>query len=177
MAHEHNAMKYKAYLFTFILLFSVFTIKNNAHCWIGKCASVSDGDTIGVMHSGKEEKIRLYGIDCPENGQDFGNKAKQFTSEIVFGKEVNIIDAGLGLVAQQKPVDLMFDITMIPKLSTTLYIPHVAQNSTWDTFVLVCNPNDSIASVRLTFVDGTRTAKSNKTCTIPKKKGRQVCRV
>lgn len=48
--------------------------------WAGKVASVSDGDTINVMHDGKTEKIRLYAIDCPEKGQAFGKRAKKFTS-------------------------------------------------------------------------------------------------
>lgn len=54
----------------------------------GKCVSVIDGDTIGVLKEGKEIKIRLDGVDCPESGQDFGSKAKRFTSDLVFQKEV-----------------------------------------------------------------------------------------
>ena len=36
----------------------------------------------------------MYGIDCPEKRQPFGKTAKQFTSDMVFGKtvEVNRID-------------------------------------------------------------------------------------
>ena len=58
--------------------------------WSGKCVSVSDGDTIKVMHDGKARKIRLFGVDCPERNQDFGNSAKQFTSSMVFGKVVTV---------------------------------------------------------------------------------------
>ena len=56
----------------------------------GKCIGVSDGDTIKVMYSGKAERIRLYGVDSPEKGQDFWKSAKQFTSEMVFGKTVEV---------------------------------------------------------------------------------------
>ncbi len=35
-------------------------------------------------------KIRLEGIDCPEGGQDFSKRAKQFTSDLVFGKLVTV---------------------------------------------------------------------------------------
>ncbi len=51
---------------------------------------VSDGDTITVLHSGKGERIRLHGIDCPEKRQAFGNRAKQFTSKLVFAKTVTV---------------------------------------------------------------------------------------
>jgi len=42
------------------------------------------------MHNGREEKIRLFGVDCPEKDQDFGTKAKRFTSTMVFGKTVEV---------------------------------------------------------------------------------------
>lgn len=56
----------------------------------GKCVGVADGDTISVMHDGREEKIRLFGIDCPEGGQAYGSKAKECTSALVFGKTVGV---------------------------------------------------------------------------------------
>jgi endonuclease YncB( thermonuclease family) len=56
----------------------------------GKCVGVSDGDTISVMKAGRAVKIRLEGIDCPELRQDFGTRAKQFTSALVFGKSVQV---------------------------------------------------------------------------------------
>jgi micrococcal nuclease len=36
------------------------------------------------------ERIRLSSIDCPEKGQAYGQRAKQATSALVFGKEVTI---------------------------------------------------------------------------------------
>lgn len=57
----------------------------------GKCVSVSDGDTITVLTAENTQiKVRLYGIDCPEKKQDFGQKAKEFTSSLVFGKQVDV---------------------------------------------------------------------------------------
>lgn len=58
--------------------------------WQGKVVGVADGDTITVLHDGKGEKIRLYGVDAPEKRQDFGQRAKQFTSDQVFGKTVEV---------------------------------------------------------------------------------------
>lgn len=54
----------------------------------GKVISIQDGDTITVLKGKTSYRIRLDGIDCPEKNQAFGNKARQFTSDMVFGKEV-----------------------------------------------------------------------------------------
>ena len=58
----------------------------------GKVVGVSDGDTITVLTTGNiQMKIRLDGIDCPEKKQDFGDRAKQTTSNLCFGKNVKIV--------------------------------------------------------------------------------------
>ena len=54
----------------------------------GHVVSVLDGDTLYVFHNGPAERIRLNGIDCPEKGQAYGQRAKQAASDLVFGKEV-----------------------------------------------------------------------------------------
>lgn len=54
----------------------------------GKVVGVKDGDTIVVLHDGKGETIRLYGVDAPEKKQDFGTKAKQFVSDLIFNHDV-----------------------------------------------------------------------------------------
>ena len=56
----------------------------------GPVVSVLDGDTIEVLHNTHAERIRLNGIDCPEKGQAYGNRAKQAASALVFGKEVTL---------------------------------------------------------------------------------------
>jgi endonuclease YncB( thermonuclease family) len=40
----------------------------------GEVIRVLDGDTIEVLHEKKPERIRLYGIDCPEKGQAWGRR-------------------------------------------------------------------------------------------------------
>ena len=58
--------------------------------WSGRVVGISDGDTIRVMHRGRETKLRLFGVDCPERDQAFGNKARRFTSHMVFRKVVEV---------------------------------------------------------------------------------------
>jgi micrococcal nuclease len=58
--------------------------------WTGKVVSIADGDTITVLHESRPERIRLYGIDCPERRQPFGNRARQVTGNALFGKVVEV---------------------------------------------------------------------------------------
>ena len=55
-----------------------------------KVIHISDGDTITVLHAGKKEKIRLYGIGTPESKQAFGSVAGNFSYSMArnvdFGK-------------------------------------------------------------------------------------------
>ncbi|MHC1728592.1 MAG: thermonuclease family protein [Syntrophobacteraceae bacterium] len=73
--------------YTMLIVF----IPTFAWAWQGRVVSVADGDTITVLHEGKGEKVRLYGVDTPEKRQDFGQKAKQFTSDQVFGRIVEVM--------------------------------------------------------------------------------------
>ena len=56
----------------------------------GPVVSVLDGDTIEVLNGHHADRIRLNGIDCPEKGQAFGQRAKQAASALAFGKEVTL---------------------------------------------------------------------------------------
>lgn len=81
----------RKFLSTFLTVFVFCSLAVlAADVFNGKCVAVTDGDTVGVLRDGKEVRIRLDGIDCPESNQDFGTRAKQFTSSIVFGKEVQV---------------------------------------------------------------------------------------
>jgi micrococcal nuclease len=57
----------------------------------GKVVGVTDGDTITVLHERRPETIRLNGIDAPEKGQAFGERAKQFMAQLSFGQVVEVI--------------------------------------------------------------------------------------
>ena len=62
-----------------------------ADTFSGAVVGVIDGDTIDVMHNGAAARIRLIGIDCPEKGQAFGQRAKQAASGLAFGKTVTVM--------------------------------------------------------------------------------------
>jgi micrococcal nuclease len=57
----------------------------------GRVVSIADGDTLTVLRADRTQvKIRLHGIDTPETGQDFGNRAKEAAAAMAFGKDVTI---------------------------------------------------------------------------------------
>ena len=84
-----KALYRKAAGITVILILVLFSIE--AASIQGRVIGVTDGDSIKVLVGTQQLKIRLYGIDCPEMHQSFGHKAKKFTANMVFGKEVTLI--------------------------------------------------------------------------------------
>jgi endonuclease YncB( thermonuclease family) len=55
----------------------------------GRVVGVSDGETITVLDRAKvPHKIRLSGIDAPEKGQPFSDRAKENLSRLVFDHQV-----------------------------------------------------------------------------------------
>lgn len=77
------------------LILLAFSLPSWAEDFSGKVVGVTDGDSIEVLRGTTPVKIRLNGIDCPESHQGYGQKAKEFTSEAVFGKNVTVKDFGL----------------------------------------------------------------------------------
>jgi len=95
----HNSKnKMKAVPALLLLLLTVPLLAGETYT--GKCVGVHDGDTISAMKAGSAVKIRLEGIDCPELGQDFGTRAKQFTSAMVFGKDVQVKEYNLDMYSR-----------------------------------------------------------------------------
>lgn len=57
----------------------------------GKVVGIMDGDTFKLLTQDSILiKVRLANIDCPEKKQPFSQRAKEFTSQAIFGKTVCI---------------------------------------------------------------------------------------
>ena len=76
-----------------VYIFVVFlTSLCSAEELLGKCVGVADGDTCTILIDGYENRrIRFYGIDAPESGQEFGKRAKEYCSNMIFGKDLRVI--------------------------------------------------------------------------------------
>lgn len=70
----------------FLLLLSV-----PAWALSGRVVGVTDGDTITVLTADRQQvRVRLYGIDCPEKKQAYGDRARDFVGSAVFGRDVQV---------------------------------------------------------------------------------------
>jgi endonuclease YncB( thermonuclease family) len=59
--------------------------------YTARVIGISDGDTITMLMADRtQHRIRLWGIDAPEAGQDFGSRARQAASGLAFGQTVAI---------------------------------------------------------------------------------------
>ncbi len=71
------------------LLFFISTIFVLANTIEGKLINIYDGDTFTLLDQNKVQyKIRLNAIDCPEKGQEFSKKAKDFTYQFCTSKTI-----------------------------------------------------------------------------------------
>lgn len=57
----------------------------------GKVVRIADGDTVTILVGGDQVRIRLFGIDAPERGQDYSRRSREALAELVFEKEVQIV--------------------------------------------------------------------------------------
>lgn len=55
---------------------------------------MADGDTFTAMKGQEKVRVRLEGIDCPERGQPYGNRARKILGEMVFGNMVRLEEHG-----------------------------------------------------------------------------------
>ncbi len=81
-------MLLKRYLATLFLL--IICSPSNAGQYEGRVIKVIDGDTIWVKTSNKHIKIRLSYIDAPELKQTHGVRSKNFLTNLVLDKNVQI---------------------------------------------------------------------------------------
>lgn len=58
----------------------------------GKCAYVQDGDSLKFIPDGEAEevRVRLYGIDAPEKGQEFSNQSREQLRKLTLKKNIRV---------------------------------------------------------------------------------------
>lgn len=86
----------KPFLPLTLILFVLVGQNSFSQTQLFQCTRVVDGDTIVVSIDGKDQKVRLIGVDTPETVHPFkpvehyGKEASAFTKNLVEGKPVRI---------------------------------------------------------------------------------------
>ncbi|MBL1409153.1 thermonuclease family protein [Sphingobacterium faecale] len=75
-----------------VVLFLLFIFQGLAQRYIeGRVIRVADGDTFTLVDLHKKKtRVRFFGIDCPEIGQEYGRAAKNYTSLHTLDKVVRV---------------------------------------------------------------------------------------
>jgi|YNPNPStandDraft_1061719.scaffolds.fasta_scaffold00790_5 micrococcal nuclease len=66
------------------------TAADDVHAFLAKVSGVAGGDTITVSEEKKAYTLRLYGVRCPPRDRPWGKEAREFVTDLVFGKEVEV---------------------------------------------------------------------------------------
>jgi endonuclease YncB( thermonuclease family) len=75
----------------FLTIFVIFPLLLSAQIMKGKAVKIADGDTFTLLVNDHEQvRIRIDGIDAPEKGQAFGNRAKEYLSGMILGEMLTV---------------------------------------------------------------------------------------
>ena len=88
-------MQHRLYL-RCLLILSLLLCQCDSHSQepdnTGKVVGISDGDTFTLLRKDKKQvKVRLAEIDTPESNQPYGTRAKQALSDLIFSKQVQVV--------------------------------------------------------------------------------------
>ena len=61
---------------------------------LGRVVAVQDGDTLTVLVSHQQIRVRLIEIDAPEREQPFGTRSRQSLADLCVGKNARIAEQG-----------------------------------------------------------------------------------
>jgi endonuclease YncB( thermonuclease family) len=80
--------------FFLALLVGCAAPQHGAEPSVAYVVNVHDGDTVTALYRGRNARIRLNGIDCPETEQAYGREATDATTSLVLYKNVTIDEKG-----------------------------------------------------------------------------------
>ncbi len=87
LGRELKAFTTMAILF---LYFPVVTSAADPPTLLAKVSGIASGDTLTISDETKAYTVRLYGVRCPKKDRPWGPEAREFMTETVFGKRVEV---------------------------------------------------------------------------------------
>ena len=78
-----------------ILLFFAVAFQGNSTTWKGKAEAPFDGDSLRVRdEADRVHKVRILGIDAPDEGQRFFSAARDHLGKVTKDREVQVTEVG-----------------------------------------------------------------------------------
>jgi endonuclease YncB( thermonuclease family) len=78
-----------------LLVVCAAALQPAATTWTGKAESPIDGDTLRVRdHNDKLHRLKIQGIDAPEDGQPFFKAARDHLGKVTAGRELQVTEVG-----------------------------------------------------------------------------------
>lgn len=81
-------------LIFFLIAYFVFYALFAEESITGKVKSVIDGNTLEIETKDEVHTVQLVGIDCPELGQNYGDRAKAHLESLALEKKVEFVIVG-----------------------------------------------------------------------------------
>jgi len=103
----------------------------SAGCMLALVVRVFDGDSFWAVTDAREEcEIRLYGIDAPENAQEYGKEAGEALASLIYGKIIRVerkdMDQYGRLVARVYVGDAYVNLEMVKRGAAWHYARHAS---------------------------------------------------
>jgi len=136
---------------------------------------------LGLANAKHDESAQLLVSVFNNNGNLLAANSKTMPAygQNAFPVAPELDDSGWILVNSHKPLygvaflgsgganPLIADVPFISELTSCLMIPYIAQDSVWDTTVLICNPNNYTAFISIRFFDKAGVEQGSQDYTIP----------
>jgi micrococcal nuclease len=86
-----NMKRFYVLLFSLLFVVNSCGVQNSNESLSGKAVNIPDGDTFTLLtNERKSIRIRLYGIDAPERGQDFYQASKKHLGDLLQGQTLTV---------------------------------------------------------------------------------------
>lgn len=79
---------YKLLIFFIFISFILPSVAYTGRAY--RVVKLQDGDSFTATDGHIQFKVRMIGIDAPEHGQPYSQKAKEYLSQLILGKEIEI---------------------------------------------------------------------------------------
>lgn len=80
----------KKYWISLVVIILLIPFTADAYDMFGRVIWVFDGDSFTILNDDEKREVRLAGVDSPEKGQPYSNRARQALQRLIKGEIVRV---------------------------------------------------------------------------------------